>query len=367
MVIVGLDKDWNVLEYDIPFTNMVWHRRYFEAGEFQMQIPASVYNPDIKFLIDLETNKEIANVQKMSYSSGDGGAILLSGFFAEKILDNYAIYQRYSMNGSVERLCKALFDNFYSNDYGTEMHIGFEATPESEQTSATYDYNAIGGQLGAKMFSMLETRGLSYRVRRKIDDSAAVCKCWGGIDRSSSQTAREAIILRQRYGDITDISYEKDTSAYKNTVRWNRKKRDDDIVTGTGKYYYEDEIYGPSVTPPSRGGMREICLEYTPGKDDTEAQAYGDFVTKAVEKLTSYDVSMDVDAKVVNTDLIGAHKSALCDLGDIITLSIDEIGVRVDTRIIEIEEVWNREGRSANCVFGNKRISNMRRAFNSWL
>lgn len=358
MVIVGLDKDRNVLEWDIPYTNLVWLRRYFECGEFQMQIPASVYNPNVKFLVDYETNKELAVVQRRRYSSDDGGSVLLSGFFAEKLLDNYCVRERFRQTGYVNVLCGNLFTLHYSNLAGTDLVIYKE---NSANIGSTYSADFIGDQLGTKMYSMLETRGASQKVNLIPDGQSAVWKCWEGVNRSSSQTANEPVVFRSMYGDLANIEVDIDESAIKNTFYWLKKVND--VIQSTGHYEYFSDIYGPT-TPANRGAMRELAIEYEPSSDEQFPEQV--FYDKARESYDEHRVVTDIDATIVNANDVGAHLSARCDLGDVVTLEIDELGIMVDTRIVEVEEVYNNDGRTVNVAFGSKRISNLRRAFNAW-
>ena len=44
MDVYALDSDFNLVMAGIPYDNLQWSRRYYEAGDFEMQIPLSAYD-----------------------------------------------------------------------------------------------------------------------------------------------------------------------------------------------------------------------------------------------------------------------------------------------------------------------------------
>ncbi|BDB01705.1 hypothetical protein CBOS2020_17790 [Clostridium botulinum] len=69
------------------------------------------------------------------------------------------------------------------------------------------------------------------------------------------------------------------------------------------------------------------------------------------EKLSECEEIKTFDSKI-NTNGNNVYKKDF-DLGDIVTIVDKKWGIRIDTRITEIEEIYEEKGLEVNVVFGN--------------
>ena len=342
MIVGAYTKDFRLIAYDIPYSSLVWQRRWFDFGEFQMQVPASVYDGSWELVMSPDMD-DIGLVQRVEYSSDDGGSIIVSGLFYESVLDWGSVRKRYTKGGNVDELCADIIETFYlqtidgmRDTYLVDVKNRKNAGIGSKY--ARYNADFVGDAVGTKVNSMLESRGLSQQVT--YDGSVPKWDVREGRDLTSQFT------LSSAYGDLADVSVVLDDSAYRNVA----------VLTW-------DDGYGRLVDPlpvkDVKGDeeLRELFDELS------EAPAATDnIVTIGRELLTDYERVMDIDAVVTNYDAVGT----LYDLGDILHIVIDEIGLELDTRIVEITETFGRDGRNVHVGFGNKRITNMRRMMATW-
>lgn len=74
----------------IPYTSLMWNRRYYESGDFSMTVPASVYDSSWA-LICAPKRPETGLIQKVVYTDdptyGNDDTVTVSGFFLESILN----------------------------------------------------------------------------------------------------------------------------------------------------------------------------------------------------------------------------------------------------------------------------------------
>lgn len=77
----------------IPYTSLMWNRKYYECGDFLMEVPANVYDPSWAYIYT-EERPETGIIQKVEYSdtsqvAGGVDTVILSGFFFEWELNRY--------------------------------------------------------------------------------------------------------------------------------------------------------------------------------------------------------------------------------------------------------------------------------------
>ena len=89
--VFALDEMMNRATGSIPYTSLIWTRRYHECGQFQMTVPANVYDPSWAYVY-ADLRPETGIIQKVAYSdsstvAGGVDTVTVSGFFLECLLN----------------------------------------------------------------------------------------------------------------------------------------------------------------------------------------------------------------------------------------------------------------------------------------
>lgn len=92
--VFAVDENMERLTGSIPYTSLIWHRRYNSPGEFQMQVLSDIYDPSWAFIV-CSDRPETGIVQKVEYGdtslTPDGkDTVTVSGFFLETLLYDVA-------------------------------------------------------------------------------------------------------------------------------------------------------------------------------------------------------------------------------------------------------------------------------------
>ena len=90
--VFAVDSQMNRLTGSIPYTSLIWHRRYNGVGEFSMSVFADVYSPDWAYIYCFD-RPETGIVQKVEYAdtalTPDGrDTLTVSGFFLECLMND---------------------------------------------------------------------------------------------------------------------------------------------------------------------------------------------------------------------------------------------------------------------------------------
>ena len=89
--VFALDEMMNRATGSIPYKSLIWTRRYHECGQFQMTVPANVYDPSWAYVY-ADLRPETGIIQKVEYSdsstvAGGVDTVTVSGFFLECLLN----------------------------------------------------------------------------------------------------------------------------------------------------------------------------------------------------------------------------------------------------------------------------------------
>lgn len=341
IAIYALDSAFQLVTMDVPYINLQWTRRYYEAGQFTAEIPLSVYDDSWAY-IGSPSRKELGMVEKRYSTEND--TILISGFFIEKKLDWRACYPRYI--GDVPRTETAVRNIFSRYKGDLPIKLGEPNNPllgDRTQSDFTDD------QLGEKIYSILESRECSYRIRYDYEGNQLFFEVWQGLDRTQSQAKNARQAFSFELGNILSRDIDFDESDYKNYAVIPVNADDDGNEQQT---YYLDWTNGES--------KREIVINMRSSKPE-EGQSMAEFkaavLQEAVEKLMERQRIESVDIEVSEKGYMVDY-----DLGDRCDVLLTDVTVEMQTRIVEVYEVFKDEKHSITVGLGNKRISNLRRA-----
>lgn len=95
--VFAVDGKMNRATGSIPYTSLRWVRRYNKPGEFEMVVPANIYDPSWAYIV-CDDRPETGVVQKVEFTDSSqvyGGidSITVSGFFLENILNSIVFLQ----------------------------------------------------------------------------------------------------------------------------------------------------------------------------------------------------------------------------------------------------------------------------------
>lgn len=347
MQLYALNRDFELVSIGIPYDNLQWNRRYYDFGDFTVQLPIQYYDDSWAY-IGADERPELGMVQKV-YGTGDSSMnIQVSGFFCEKMLDDKTCYPRYIGDASkTETAVRNIFDK-YKDDLKITL-----APANNPLLGDRTQSNFSDDQLGTKLFRILESRELSYRVIFDYETNKLTLSVWQGLDRTQSQTKNSFQTFSMEFGNIGNRDVNIDDSAYKNYA----------IIPCNGdSNNVEQNVYYVDI---SNGAYkREIVLPHREDKPE-ENESMADFETRikdaVIQELLDYQIVEDINLIPVSDN----EYMIDYDLGDKCDVVLSDLGIEMETRIVEINEVFKASGHTISIGLGNKRISNMKRLVNT--
>lgn len=348
MEVYALDAEFQLVTVGIPYDNLQWSRRYYEPGDFSMQLPLSAWDASWAY-IGTTDRPELGIVQKLESDSAMQDTMLVSGFFAEAMLNDKACYPRYVGDASTtEAAVRAIFAK-YKDDL--PIALGPANSPLlGNRTQSDFSDD----ELGRKLYSILESREMSYRVTYDFVANRLEFGVWKGLDRTQSQAENAYMVFSSEFGNLGGRSIDFDNSDYKNYAIIPCDGRESDNVEQRTLY----------VDFSGGGYKREIVVDMRashPEEGQTDEEFEDAVRQEVTEVLLSYAKVEDIDINPVgDSEYMTAY-----DLGDKCDMVLSDVGLAMESRIIEVNEVFKADGHEVTVGLGNKRISNVRRAVNA--
>lgn len=353
----ALDANFGLVAL-VAYSNLQWSRKFHEPGLFSVVIDASQYSTDWKYLYT-EKRREMGKITQVNWvKKKNSTTVTLSGYFLEAELNNMICYRKpthyygdtgtkgasideataptwTTQSGDADDVAEAFFEAFKSITF-TNYDINGDTMEEhtfaldiefGDVESGNYHmtaHNRNNELLGNKLYNILKPSGGSYEVifdyvnrKKTLNVIIGKDRTWGNSDRNNP------VMLSSTNGTLTSASIVTSTTETKDAV----------IQTLSG----EEEVLVLANAMSSSIG-RFVHKEIAASDTDyaTEDAFKTAVMNDAREALYDYQdiYNFNFEAEFGSYEYIEDF-----DLGDLISVTIPEIGLNVDVRIIACYEV----------------------------
>jgi hypothetical protein len=318
----------------LKYFDLAWNRKYYETGEFSVQILASDYDKSMKYIFT-DDRPEMGMIQKMEYSDDDS-MVVLSGYFCEGLLADKIVYPMFEQYGSRMKFVADAVDTYKADipKLAVATYVDSGDSVRKQETGATLETMA---------HETLQIEEMGYRCRYDFEEDIMYFEMYKGIDRTQSQTENNFVVFSKGFKNLREVTAEEDESNYKNYF----------VVGGTGEG--DERIY---ATLDLSGGeyQRQLFIDAKSKSYNTKKQTLAEYkevlIQTAREKAEKYvkieNIEFDADTNA------GAKYLTDYDLGDKCDVVIEPLGLSYEARIIEILESWSKGEHTVTLTFGDK-------------
>lgn len=357
--IMALDRNFDLVAL-LRYTNLQWSRKYHESGTFSLQIPLEQYDPSFKYIYTND-RPETGKIVQINYVS-DGGRefIQLSGYFLEHELNRMVAFVRGNGNiiedptwvekiGIAEDVAYDFFNAFSKIQFDTgngpvAYDIGITGKTSQSRGSGVHHVRD-NSYLGNKIYHILKSSGMSYRVMYNFEDNEKYFEVWVGKDRTDEQTINNPVTFSTRYGNIKNPNVLIDSSTYRNGCVIYSSKSDDDENSST----HIRALMDPDEFPEDNAFLfLESSID---AKDFENLDDYYQALESEgrTEKNSKWARTMNVEFNA----LVGSYEYMQdFDIGDICNIEINEVGISANVRLIGCYEVIKSGNWSLTLEFG---------------
>lgn len=320
-------------------TSLIWTRRYFETGEFELHAPITPDNLNLLMLGNIVWKRgalEAGVIEDVTLAQNSlQNQIIAKGRFLESYMDRRLIRPTFTFDGYVEVAMRTILSNAVSIPL---VQLGtLNNFPETVEFQATYK-NLLDYEVKLSKYS-----NIGFRFRPDFTNKTITFETYKGLDKTMSQHARNRVIFSEKFNNITEASYSENDQIYKNVC----------YVGGEGEG--SDRVY-VTVGDDTLTGLerREVFLSASDiSSEGLTTTEYQNLLKQRGNNLLAEDIFSQVFECSTEANGNFVYKTDY-DLGDIVTVRKASWGVETDLRITEVTEVYEFGAMVVTPTFGTK-------------
>jgi hypothetical protein len=330
-----------------------WIRRYSKSGELELHCALSAETLNLlqrDNIIYKKDDVEAGYIETRQLKMGvDGNEYLeVKGKFLTNYIDRRINWDRVNFNGKTEELMRKLVNDNAVNPINLNRKINNLILGNLKGFNEDIKYQNSFGNVLDCLENISNTSGLGYRNLLDIKNRKVALDIYKGVDRTLNNGTVAPCIFSRDFENILEQSYFDSLNNYKNTA----------LIAGTGEGSYRKttsiengaglDRYEMYVDARDLQNTKTVDNAEVPIPDNEYLQL---LLQRGMEKLAECKEIQTFDSKI-NINSNNKYKVDY-DLGDIITVADKKWGLRVDTRITEIEEIYEGGKVEINPTFGN--------------
>lgn len=351
-----MDKDFNRYAILDELISAVWHKKYYEAGDFEIYVPASQQNVDnlqIGNYVIRDDDDSIGIIEDIKIEFNETSEVdmlLVTGRFSESLYDRRIVWEQTNISSkSVSAILRTLIERNCVAPELPERKISTLALPatgtyEPFNQSQTINIQYTGNNLLSVIEETCKKYGLGFR--HTFEGGKFYFHLYEGVNRSYSQMENSYVVFSDEYDNLLDSSFTKITSNMKNIAlvagEGEGTKRKKAVVSNTGENYSDLERREMFVDQRNLSGEQGAITE-------TE---YNEMLSQSgLDNLSKFTIS---EAFVGNARIDDRYVYKVdVNLGDICIIENTRWGLAVNSRVVGIIETQDESGYNIVFEFGS--------------
>lgn len=330
------------------FESIIWTKRYFSAGDFELYLPAErclielLQTGNYIYRRDDETVMIIEKV-RLSTDYETGNYLTISGRSLESVLARRIVWKQTYFFGSFEDwIYKLLNENAVEPAVQGRKILGLILAEKPGITQI------VGKQLtGTNLYEAIVDACTPYKIGWKIvmnEDKNFVFSLYKGIDHSYAQSENPYVIFSPDFDNLLNSNYLKDTTSFANVA----------LIAGEGEgknRKMQTALIGTNTTGLNRF---EIFVDARDISNSTESpMTSGEYLRalseRGIERLHENVVTSAFEGELETS---GGFKYRLdWNVGDVVQIE-NEYGMTAAARITEVVESEDASGHRLIPTFG---------------
>lgn len=332
------------------FTSLRWVRRYYKSGEFELQCtltPESLQLLQKENIIYKKGDVEAGYIEYRNLKLDlEGKEILvIKGKFLAWYLNRRIIWGTEIINDTAENAMRILVDHNCINATDSNRIINNLMLGNLNNFTGNVNYQVSYKNLADEIENLSNVSDLGHRVNFDITNRKLIFDVYKGIDRSINQSVNPRCVFSKEFENILEQEFTDSLNNYRNLC----------LVGGIGEGTARKMAIVGNATGLDRFEIfndQKSLSNVDKNNDPISDTDYTNLLNeKGNETLAETKEIKTFDSKVnLNSNLV--YKVDF-DLGDIVTCVSKKWGLILDTRITEVEEIYETSGKQINVVFGN--------------
>ena len=254
------------------FESLIWTDRYYEAGDFEIYMPASVnmintlkedlylYNRESEHIMVIEDIQIDTDVE-------DGAHLTVTGRSLESLLERRIIWNQTTLSGSFQDGIKKLLDeNAISPSDPARVipNLIFSASDDPKITNLSLNGQYWGENLYETVEAICESAEVGWKITLN-ESNQMVFSLYAGTDRSYNQTENPYVIFSPSFDNLLNSNYVSSGKTLKTVTMvtgegegTDKKSTAVECSNGAGMGLVRREMYTDASSVSQQDGENEI-------------------------------------------------------------------------------------------------------------
>ena len=355
-----LDPDFELYDVVRNYQSMIWTDKYYEAGDFELYIPADEYAmknyvnmsktnhyyiiKDIKDGEDdyLKDIMIISNIESVTDVEG-GKHLVITGRSAKHLLSQRIVWGKTNLSGELEQQLRKVVEDNAINPGKQERVIPRLILGTESGIKDIINVQTSGKQLDKLVSEVCKSYNCGWDIKFNIRTKKLEFTVYKGVDRSYSQTGsldtrNPYVVFSTKFDNLLSTKYIVNTENYKNLAyvealytEYNKEKDENEFKD------YSQEVRPEKVDKAARGFDRyELYVDGSSINAEYAANlnVYGYLLQqKGKTELKKYDNTTEISGKVIPNITFKVYEDYF--LGDLVTIQ-NEYDQKFDARVTSI-------------------------------
>lgn len=338
------------------YKSLIWTKRYREAGEFELYMPMSMEMFELLKPYRLIKRKDDDTVMmietiRITTDEEDGDHLIVSGRSLEAALDESIFawaYEGAPVTGTIFNILKTIYkDRSYRSQFGGNFWISEEDYPAGSPIimgSHTFSEATKGMNCYDAVKSLCQTFNIGYKVvEYPTDEAFHQLILYEGHDLAEGAYSFP-VIFSQEYDNLNSSEYVYDVSTYADAAF---VIGGDIMISSNTKFSGHQQI-----TPDDPPLRRYIFVDATDATTNTESVTTKESYNTTLQAIAKTEIAKQPVIETFEADLDMTHTFIYRKhfwVGSVVTIK-NEYGIRMDARIIEVNEIDDENGYSLKPV-----------------
>lgn len=331
------------------FTSLRWTRKYYKSGEFELHCSLTKDKLELlqrENIIYKKGDNEACFIEYRNLKQDTEGEeiLIVKGKFLTGYLNRRIIWGTEMLNTTTEVAMRTLVNKNCISSTDIKRNINNLILGDLNNFTDNVNYQVSYKNIGDELENLSNISNLGHRINLDITNKKLIFDAYKGLDRSVNQNTNPRAIFSKEFENILEQEYVDSLNNYRNLA----------LIGGVG----EGSARKLTTVGNSSGLERfEVFVDQKSLSNvvDSVTMSDADYVKlligKGNETLAETKDVQTFDSKInLNSNL--KYKVDF-DLGDVVTIVSKKWGLTLDTRITEIEEIYEESGQSINITFGN--------------
>lgn len=345
MELYVFDREINFQGIVENYHSLRWVRRYSKCGEFELHCSLTAETLNLLKegnIIWKKGDKEAGYIKYRNFrQDAEGKEILVvKGKFITGYLGRRIIWGIENINSTAELATRELISKNAINPTDSNRKIDLLSLGEIKNYDETLNYQVSYKNLLEEIESIANTNGLGIRTLIDMQNKQLVFDVYKGLDRTAGNGVNPPAIFSMEFENILEQEYTDSVYNYRNIA----------LVAGEGEGSSRQLL---TIGDGEGLDRYELFVDARDlQKENKTNQEYMDILKNRGDKKLAEQKEIKTFDSKINLRSNLTYKEDF-NLGDIVTHTSKKWGITVDTRITEVEEVYESSGQSINVVFGD--------------